>query len=63
MYPSISLFHPKVARAVLNYRVSTIDGAQVNAQQQGYKVNSITYKKKKSLYYMFVFVIFKTSFY
>ncbi|XP_062859596.1 protein-glucosylgalactosylhydroxylysine glucosidase [Trichomycterus rosablanca] len=37
MYLSIALFHPKVARAVLDYRMHTIEGAQVNAQQQGCK--------------------------
>ncbi|KAM3869958.1 protein-glucosylgalactosylhydroxylysine glucosidase [Diretmus argenteus] len=37
MYPGIALFYPKLARAVLAYRVRTIDGAKDNAQKQGYK--------------------------
>ncbi|XP_062318449.1 protein-glucosylgalactosylhydroxylysine glucosidase isoform X1 [Osmerus eperlanus] len=37
MYPSIALFYPKFARAVLEYRVSTVDGARDNAEKQGYK--------------------------
>ncbi|KAI4903123.1 hypothetical protein NFI96_015696 [Prochilodus magdalenae] len=37
IYPSIALFYPNLARAVLDYRVRTIEGAKVNAQQQGYK--------------------------
>uniref|UniRef100_A0A3Q0R8C7 Protein-glucosylgalactosylhydroxylysine glucosidase n=1 Tax=Amphilophus citrinellus TaxID=61819 RepID=A0A3Q0R8C7_AMPCI len=37
MYPGIALFYPKLARAVLEYRVGTIDGAKDNAQKQGYK--------------------------
>uniref|UniRef100_A0A7N8XKU4 Protein-glucosylgalactosylhydroxylysine glucosidase n=1 Tax=Mastacembelus armatus TaxID=205130 RepID=A0A7N8XKU4_9TELE len=37
MYPGIALFYPKLARAVLEYRVGTIDGAMENAQKQGYK--------------------------
>uniref|UniRef100_UPI003AAA9432 protein-glucosylgalactosylhydroxylysine glucosidase isoform X1 n=2 Tax=Centroberyx gerrardi TaxID=166262 RepID=UPI003AAA9432 len=37
MYPGIALFYPKLARAVLEYRVRTIDGAKDNAQKQGYK--------------------------
>ncbi|XP_030646782.1 protein-glucosylgalactosylhydroxylysine glucosidase [Chanos chanos] len=37
MFPSIALFYPKLARAVLEYRVRTLQGAQANAQQQGYK--------------------------
>lgn len=38
MYPGIALFYPKLARAVLEYRVRTRDGAKDNAQKQGYKV-------------------------
>lgn len=38
MYPSIALFYPKLARAVLEYRVRTIDGAKDNAEKQGFKV-------------------------
>ncbi|XP_053740952.1 protein-glucosylgalactosylhydroxylysine glucosidase isoform X1 [Synchiropus splendidus] len=37
MYPAVALFYPKLARAVLEYRVRTIDGAKDNAQKQGYK--------------------------
>ncbi|KAM9376474.1 protein-glucosylgalactosylhydroxylysine glucosidase [Pholidichthys leucotaenia] len=37
VYPGIALFYPKLARAVLEYRVRTIDGAKDNAQKQGYK--------------------------
>ncbi|XP_036962943.1 protein-glucosylgalactosylhydroxylysine glucosidase isoform X1 [Acanthopagrus latus] len=37
MYPGIALFYPKLARAVLEYRVGTIDGAKDNAQKQGHK--------------------------
>lgn len=37
MYPAVSLFYPKLARAVLQYRVRTIDGAKDNAQKQGFK--------------------------
>lgn len=38
MYPAIALFYPRLARAVLEYRVRTIDGAKDNAQKQGFKV-------------------------
>ncbi|XP_076847033.1 protein-glucosylgalactosylhydroxylysine glucosidase [Brachyhypopomus gauderio] len=37
IYPNIALFYPNLARAVLDYRVRTSDGARANAQQQGYK--------------------------
>ncbi|KAK0142100.1 Protein-glucosylgalactosylhydroxylysine glucosidase [Merluccius polli] len=37
MYPAIALFYPTLARAVLEYRVRTVDGAKHNAQKQGYK--------------------------
>ncbi|CAB1322595.1 unnamed protein product [Coregonus sp. 'balchen'] len=37
MYPSIGLFYPQLARAVLEYRVRTVDGAKDNAEKQGYK--------------------------
>lgn len=40
MYPGIALFYPNLARAVLEYRVRTIDGARDNAQRQGYKVGA-----------------------
>ncbi|XP_037538885.1 protein-glucosylgalactosylhydroxylysine glucosidase [Nematolebias whitei] len=36
MYPGIALFYPKLARAVLEYRVGTADGARDNARKQGY---------------------------
>ncbi len=38
MYPSVALFYPRLARAVLEYRVGTIEGARANAQHMGYKV-------------------------
>lgn len=38
MYPGVALFYPRLARAVLKYRVATIEGARANAQQMGYKV-------------------------
>lgn len=37
MYPAVALFYPRLARAVLEYRVRTADGARDNAQRQGYK--------------------------
>ncbi|KAK7117244.1 hypothetical protein R3I94_022717 [Phoxinus phoxinus] len=37
MFPSVALFSPSLARAVLEYRVGTVEGAQANAQQMGYK--------------------------
>ncbi|XP_061892002.1 protein-glucosylgalactosylhydroxylysine glucosidase [Entelurus aequoreus] len=37
IYPTVALFYPKLARAVLEYRVQTVDGAKYNAQRQGYK--------------------------
>ncbi|KAK2866874.1 hypothetical protein Q8A67_024991 [Cirrhinus molitorella] len=37
MYPGIALFYPNLARAVLEYRVATIEGARANAQKMGYK--------------------------
>lgn len=37
MYPAVALFYPRLARAVLEYRVRTVDGARDNAQRQGYK--------------------------
>ncbi|XP_013869091.1 protein-glucosylgalactosylhydroxylysine glucosidase [Austrofundulus limnaeus] len=37
MYPGIALFYPRLARAVLEYRVGTVEGAKENAQNQGYK--------------------------
>lgn len=38
MYPGIALFYPELARALLKYRMGTIEGAKYNAQKQGYKV-------------------------
>ncbi|XP_066467270.1 protein-glucosylgalactosylhydroxylysine glucosidase isoform X1 [Tiliqua scincoides] len=37
MYPNILLFYPEAARAILKYRIRTLDGALYNAQEQGYK--------------------------
>ncbi|XP_018618768.1 protein-glucosylgalactosylhydroxylysine glucosidase isoform X2 [Scleropages formosus] len=37
MYPGIALFYPQLAKAVLEYRVQTVEGARDNAKQQGYK--------------------------
>ncbi|KAF5908280.1 Protein-glucosylgalactosylhydroxylysine glucosidase, partial [Clarias magur] len=37
MYPNIALFHPNLARAVLEYRIRTLEGARINAKEQGYK--------------------------
>ncbi|XP_054632544.1 protein-glucosylgalactosylhydroxylysine glucosidase [Dunckerocampus dactyliophorus] len=37
IYPTVALFYPKLARAVLEYRVQTVDGAKYNAQRQGFK--------------------------
>ncbi|XP_060770456.1 protein-glucosylgalactosylhydroxylysine glucosidase isoform X1 [Neoarius graeffei] len=37
MYPNIAVFHPNLARAVLEYRMRTLEGAWINAQEQGYK--------------------------
>lgn len=37
MYPSIALFQPNLAQAVLKYRVQTLGGAKVNAAQLGCK--------------------------
>ncbi|XP_016392039.1 acid trehalase-like protein 1 [Sinocyclocheilus rhinocerous] len=37
MYPSVALFYPRLARAALEYRAGTIEGARANAQQVGYK--------------------------
>lgn len=41
MYPSIALFHPNLARTVLEYRMRTLEGARVNAKEQGYKVQYV----------------------
>uniref|UniRef100_A0AAY4DWA3 Protein-glucosylgalactosylhydroxylysine glucosidase n=1 Tax=Denticeps clupeoides TaxID=299321 RepID=A0AAY4DWA3_9TELE len=37
MYPTIALFYPTLARAILQYRVQTLEGAKYNAMRQGYK--------------------------
>lgn len=39
MYPGVALFYPQLARALLKYRVGTMEGAKYNAQKQGYKVS------------------------
>ncbi|KFP84216.1 Acid trehalase-like 1, partial [Acanthisitta chloris] len=37
MFPNILLFYPEAARAILEYRIRTLEGALQNAQEQGYK--------------------------
>uniref|UniRef100_A0ABM5F8B9 Protein-glucosylgalactosylhydroxylysine glucosidase n=1 Tax=Pogona vitticeps TaxID=103695 RepID=A0ABM5F8B9_9SAUR len=37
MYPNILLFYPEAARAILKYRIQTLEGALYNAREQGYK--------------------------
>ncbi|XP_055987798.1 protein-glucosylgalactosylhydroxylysine glucosidase isoform X1 [Sorex fumeus] len=37
MFPSILLFHPEAARALLQYRIRTLGGALENAQTLGYQ--------------------------
>ncbi|NXG05484.1 PGGHG glucosidase, partial [Sakesphorus luctuosus] len=37
MFPNILMFYPKAARAILEYRIRTLEGAMCNAQEQGYK--------------------------
>ncbi|XP_062823571.1 protein-glucosylgalactosylhydroxylysine glucosidase isoform X1 [Anolis carolinensis] len=37
MYPNILLFYPEAARAILKYRIKTLEGAVFNAQKGGYK--------------------------
>ncbi|XP_028917475.1 protein-glucosylgalactosylhydroxylysine glucosidase isoform X1 [Ornithorhynchus anatinus] len=37
MFPNILLLWPEAARAILQYRVRTLSGAQANARDQGYK--------------------------
>ncbi|XP_074904662.1 protein-glucosylgalactosylhydroxylysine glucosidase isoform X4 [Buteo buteo] len=37
MFPNILLFYPEAARAILEYRIRTLEGALRNAQEQGYK--------------------------
>ena len=40
MFPNILLFYPEAARAILEYRIRTLEGALRNAQEQGYKVGA-----------------------
>lgn len=40
MFPNILLFYPEAARAILEYRIRTLDGAMHNAQELGYKVGA-----------------------
>lgn len=40
MFPNILLFHPEAARAILEYRLRTLEGALRNAQEQGYEVGT-----------------------
>ncbi|NWV41951.1 PGGHG glucosidase, partial [Grantiella picta] len=37
MFPNILLLHPEAARAILQYRIRTLEGARRNAQEQGYE--------------------------
>ncbi|XP_069909684.1 protein-glucosylgalactosylhydroxylysine glucosidase isoform X3 [Oryctolagus cuniculus] len=37
MFPNILMFHPEAARAILEYRIRTLDGALENARSLGYK--------------------------
>ncbi|NWV03659.1 PGGHG glucosidase, partial [Ptilonorhynchus violaceus] len=37
MFPSILLLYPEAARAMLQYRIRTLDGARRNAREQGYE--------------------------
>ncbi|NWS72479.1 PGGHG glucosidase, partial [Crotophaga sulcirostris] len=37
MFPNILLFYPEAARAILEYRIRTLEGALRNAQEQGYQ--------------------------
>lgn len=39
IYPNILLFYPEMARHILKYRIRTLEGALLNAKQQGYKVS------------------------
>lgn len=59
MYPSVALFYPRLARAVLEYRVGTIEGARANAQQMGYKVHwGIIPELSAALYTLILFTVF-----
>lgn len=40
MFPNILLFHPEAARAILEYRIRTLEGALRNAREQGYEVGT-----------------------
>jgi len=40
MFPNILLFYPEAARAILEYRIRTLEGALCNAQEQGYEVET-----------------------
>nr|XP_004654215.2 protein-glucosylgalactosylhydroxylysine glucosidase [Jaculus jaculus]XP_044993683.1 protein-glucosylgalactosylhydroxylysine glucosidase [Jaculus jaculus] len=37
MFPNILMFHPEAARAILEYRIRTLDGALMNARNLGYQ--------------------------
>ncbi|NWI53990.1 PGGHG glucosidase, partial [Calyptomena viridis] len=37
IFPNILLFYPEAARAILEYRIRTLEGAMCNAQEQGYR--------------------------
>ncbi|KAF2979163.1 hypothetical protein EK904_006890, partial [Melospiza melodia maxima] len=37
MFPNILLLHPGAARAILHYRIRTLEGAKRNAREQGYE--------------------------
>jgi trehalose/maltose hydrolase-like predicted phosphorylase len=37
MYPSLLLLHPDLAASVVGYRIRTVNGARVNAEQTGYQ--------------------------
>uniref|UniRef100_A0A8C9N0K0 Protein-glucosylgalactosylhydroxylysine glucosidase n=1 Tax=Serinus canaria TaxID=9135 RepID=A0A8C9N0K0_SERCA len=37
MFPNILLLHPEAARAILRYRIRTLEGARRNAREQGYE--------------------------
>ncbi|NXT71519.1 PGGHG glucosidase, partial [Chaetops frenatus] len=38
MFPNILLLHPEAARAILQYRIRTLEGARHNAREQGHQV-------------------------
>lgn len=38
IFPNILLFYPEAARAMLEYRIRTLEGALHNAREQGYEV-------------------------